>query len=192
MRTSELPGRVVAKAEQIVSFFRYAHTPLPLTLDTLRLKRSAFTAISSDGLRLRLRPRSGESFTFYENLIRKDDLQRGIILGPGDTVVDVGANIGTFSVLAATSVEPGGRVISFEPVEETFGHLGENIALDGLGNAECRRAAIDAKDGTLTIHTGVKSAWATAHPRDLTSWTSWHELALLTFKKAMTACISIY
>ncbi len=165
MRIRMFTSRVAAKAEQIVSFFRHADTPVALTLDSLRLKRTAFAAISSEGLRLRIRPRSGESFTFYENLIRKDYLRRGIELRPGDTVVDIGANIGAFTVLAASAVGSGGRVIAFEPVEGTFRRLGENIALNNLGNVECRRAAIDAQEGTLAIHTGVKSAFATAYLR---------------------------
>lgn len=167
MIIADYAGRVAMKVEQIASFFRQTHTPYSLTLDALRLKRTAFDAVSADGLKLRLKPRSGESFTFYENLIRKDYLGGGIALGPGDTVVDVGANIGSFSVLAASIVGLEGRVISFEPAGETFRRLEENISLNGLRNVRCRRAAVDAECGVLELHTGVKSAFATAHMKDV-------------------------
>ena len=40
-------------------------------------------------------------------------------LGPGDTFVDGGANVGLFTLVAAARVGPAGRVISFEPAEHT-------------------------------------------------------------------------
>ena len=52
-----------------------------------------------DGLKLRIKSQSGESFTVYENLIRRDYLT-DVTLKPGDTVVDIGANIGSFSIVA--------------------------------------------------------------------------------------------
>jgi len=47
-------------------------------------------------------------------------------LRPGDVFLDVGANIGYFSVLAARTIAPGGRVIAFEP------HGGARDALETL------------------------------------------------------------
>jgi FkbM family methyltransferase len=151
------------KARQVAAFWRHTRTPLALSLDALRLKRSAFVAVSGDGLRLRLDPRSGESFTFYENLVRRDYLADEVDLKPGATVVDIGANIGAFAVLAATVVGPSGRVVAFEPVSRTFDRLRENLALNRLGNVEACRAAVDAEEGTLTIRVVGKSAYATAH-----------------------------
>ena len=110
-----------------------------------------------------LNPSSGESFTFYENLIRRDYLANGITLRPGDTVVDIGANIGAFTVLVAKVVGPHGRVISFEPVTQTFARLEENVALNGYRNVECRRAAVDAQGGTLTLRVDPKSALSSAY-----------------------------
>ena len=40
-------------------------------------------------------------------------------LKPGMTFIDVGANIGYFTVLASRLVGPEGRVIGFEPNSET-------------------------------------------------------------------------
>jgi FkbM family methyltransferase len=44
-----------------------------------------------------------------------------------DIVVDIGANVGVFSVAAA---KRGGRVFAFEPVNETFQRLEQNIAIN--------------------------------------------------------------
>jgi FkbM family methyltransferase len=155
--------RILLKTRVIASFFGGARTPIALTIDSLKLAGRPFVAVSHDGIKLRLKPRSGESFTFYENLVRRDYLTQGITLNPGDTVVDIGANIGSFTVLAAKVVGPGGRVISFEPVSATFARLEENVALNGYSNVECRQAAVDGREGTLPIHVDPKSALSTGY-----------------------------
>jgi FkbM family methyltransferase len=50
----------------------------------------------------------------------------------GDTVVDVGAHIGTFTVPLARAVGPTGRVIAFEPIPKNFEVLTENVEQNGL------------------------------------------------------------
>jgi FkbM family methyltransferase len=53
---------------------------------------------------------------------------------PGMTVVDVGAYIGYFSLLAGKRVGPKGNVWAFEPNPRSFAMLKENIAENDLGN----------------------------------------------------------
>lgn len=53
------------------------------------------------------------------------------LIKPGDTVVDVGANIGGLSLPLARMVQ-GGRVHAFEPRAETASFLRANMALNGL------------------------------------------------------------
>ncbi|EZP70433.1 putative transmembrane transcriptional regulator (Anti-sigma factor) [Sphingomonas paucimobilis] len=55
-------------------------------------------------------------------------------LRPGDCFIDVGANCGVFSLLAAERVGPDGLVMAFEPCFGTFTKLVRNIGLNGLGN----------------------------------------------------------
>lgn len=54
------------------------------------------------------------------------------LLRQGDVFVDVGANIGYFSVLAANCVGDTGAVFAFEPDPENFRLLLANIALNGV------------------------------------------------------------
>ena len=49
-------------------------------------------------------------------------------LRPGDTFVDVGANIGYFSLLAAPLVRPGGTVVAIEASPSIFAALADNVA----------------------------------------------------------------
>ncbi len=56
-------------------------------------------------------------------------------LSPGDTFVDVGANIGYFSVLAAGVVKERGSVVSIEAMPRACEVLAGNLQLNGVGNA---------------------------------------------------------
>jgi FkbM family methyltransferase len=56
------------------------------------------------------------------------------LLRPGAVFVDVGANIGYFSVLAASVVGAQGAVFAFEPDPENFRLLRANAELNGLEN----------------------------------------------------------
>lgn len=49
------------------------------------------------------------------------------LLQPGDTFIDVGANIGFFTLLAAKSVAPDGRVYAFEPSSKIRGMLNASL-----------------------------------------------------------------
>jgi FkbM family methyltransferase len=68
-------------------------------------------------------------------------------VGPGMTVVDIGANIGIYTLLAARSVGPSGRVIAFEPHPRTAALLRENVALNGFANVTVEEAAVSCQPG---------------------------------------------
>lgn len=51
------------------------------------------------------------------------------VIERGDTVVDVGANVGAHTVAFSHMVGPGGRVISLEPVPSNFETLRETVSL---------------------------------------------------------------
>ncbi len=57
----------------------------------------------------------------------------GRLLEPHMVFVDVGANQGEFTLYAAKRL-PAGKVLAFEPVEERYRHLIENVQMNGLEN----------------------------------------------------------
>ena len=63
------------------------------------------------------------------------------ILKPGDVFLDIGANIGYFSLLAANK-EPTSKIFSFEPVKSLFQKLEENISVNNTRNIAAVNAAI--------------------------------------------------
>ncbi|MES2505732.1 MAG: FkbM family methyltransferase [Verrucomicrobiota bacterium] len=77
----------------------------------------------------------------------------------GDVCVDIGANIGYFSMIMARAAGAGGTVFAFEPVPDTFAALKTNAALareDGL-NIAPQQAAISGNEGELVIDRQVHS-----------------------------------
>ena len=76
------------------------------------------------------------------------------LLQPGDVFVDVGANIGYFSVLAASLVGEQGAVFSFEPDPNNYRLLCANMALNAFdGNSVTVEAALSdlAGEGRLFL-----------------------------------------
>jgi FkbM family methyltransferase len=61
------------------------------------------------------------------------------LLQPGMTVIDVGANIGHYAIVAARRV---GRVYAFEPEPRNFQLLARNVAVNGLSNVVAEMKAV--------------------------------------------------
>lgn len=72
-------------------------------------------------------------------------------LRPGMTFVDAGANIGFFTVLGATLVGPGGKVLAVEMMPDTAGVLRRHIADNGLTNVEVIEKALSDRSGQEVI-----------------------------------------
>jgi FkbM family methyltransferase len=85
--------------------------------------------------------RTAASMVLYAN---PPDLPEMLVwrraLRNGGLFVDVGANVGTYTIWAA---EQGAEVIALEPAADTFGLLKENIALNGYQVTAMRAAAGD-------------------------------------------------
>jgi len=73
------------------------------------------------------------------------------LLSPGATVIDAGANIGQYTLLAATRVGPTGSVHSFEPVPATFAVLSKHVRSNGLTNVTLNRLALWNAAGTVRL-----------------------------------------
>jgi FkbM family methyltransferase len=72
-------------------------------------------------------------------------------LRPGDTFIDVGANIGYFSLLAADQVGASGRIVAIEADPRIFATLSRISALNPAAPITLKHVAIGAEDGTLRL-----------------------------------------
>jgi FkbM family methyltransferase len=72
-------------------------------------------------------------------------------ISPGDVVVDVGANIGYFTLLASNCVGGSGKVVAIEASPKVFGLLSENIALNRKSNIRAVNVAAGYARGELPL-----------------------------------------
>ena len=77
------------------------------------------------------------------------------LLKSGDTFIDIGANVGLFSVAAGRKVGPTGSVLAFEPAPETMAALTDTIRLNGLkAIVTLHQCAAGRENGTALFHVG--------------------------------------
>jgi FkbM family methyltransferase len=69
----------------------------------------------------------------------------------GDVVLDIGANIGLYTLIAGKAVGEKGKVFSFEPEQENLSFLEKNIQLNDLRNATAVRCAITDRNGEASL-----------------------------------------
>ena len=81
-----------------------------------------------------------DDFLFMTN--HENEIMEYFIPNEGDTVVDVGAHIGLYTLIAAKKVGPSGKVIAIEPDPENFKILKKNILLNLLMNVEALQCAV--------------------------------------------------
>jgi FkbM family methyltransferase len=97
----------------------------------------------------------------FEKDVRAEIVKR---CKPGMVVVDVGANIGAHTLLFATVVTPGGKVIAFEPTEYAFGKLQRNVALNPTLNITLVHLALSETAGPPR-KVDFRASWPTSGPR---------------------------
>jgi FkbM family methyltransferase len=91
---------------------------------------------------------------------------------PGDTVFDLGANVGYFTLIAAALTGPTGKVVAYEPIPANAEVLRRNVELNRLANVEVVEAAVSDRDGTAEINVDSSDQKASfAIPRDSGSLT---------------------
>lgn len=115
-------------------------------------------------------PREGERrarvFGCRVSLDLCDHIQRSIYLGvfepeetaqveeylkPGMTFVDVGANVGYYTLMAAAAVGESGRVLAFEPSPYAFGRLAETLRSNGVSNVLAFPVGLGGVSGALPL-----------------------------------------
>ena len=95
------------------------------------------------------------------------------ILRPGQTAIDVGANLGYFTAVLAQCVGPAGRVWSFEPVPETYELQELCRSLNGYAHVTLMRLALGAASGSSEItydrrHSGSRRCTPATSPETRT------------------------
>jgi len=73
------------------------------------------------------------------------------VLKPGMTFVDVGANLGLYSLFAAKKVGQSGTVVAIEPSTREFRKLHKNVKINGANNCRVLKLAVSDHAGEATL-----------------------------------------
>lgn len=68
---------------------------------------------------------------------------------PGFTFLDIGSNVGAYSVFVAKNAGPGARVVAVDPNAIVLRRLAFNAAANGLSNIEAVQAAVADAEGEM-------------------------------------------
>ena len=91
-----------------------------------------------NGLQFEVRPHTSDRATVNENFIHYPYTHHTAFkIGESDIVVDIGANIGAFTLYAARTAKKG-RVASVEPSSENFKQLAHNLKINAIANGNAR------------------------------------------------------
>lgn len=127
---------------------RFAQWLLLTTLAPNRLQRTRLA-----GMRIEYLPQGNVARDLFLGQWEPDvvDYLRRTVQ-PGMTVLDIGANIGIYTLICAKQVGAGGVVHSFEPTPATFARLERNVALNRLANVHINQVALSNQEGVTEFH----------------------------------------
>jgi FkbM family methyltransferase len=90
---------------------------------------------------------SEAALIYNEIMVRHEYFQHGFSVEGAHCVFDVGANIGIFT-MAVKLMAPNSTVYAFEPIQDTFKALEQNILAYGWSDVHTYNVAIGSQDGT--------------------------------------------
>ena len=96
------------------------------------------------------------NFLFHEIWIERVYNPRGYEIKAGDTVIDIGGNIGMFAIFAATR-EPAVKVFSFEPFPDNAAYFRKNLQQGNLKSITLSEKAVAANTGKRYLN--VSETW---------------------------------
>ena len=158
---STLAGLPAKVAFNLRYHARQSHPVRSLAADLLaRTHGSRLVTYRHAGSRLRLRRAGLSRLLWVDPGCRLDGeifIER--FLRPGETFVDVGANIGVHTLLAARIVGPTGRVRAIEAHPGTFRALEENIRLNDAAHVTAVCAAAGPAPGQVHFSDRTDDDW---------------------------------
>ncbi|MBF0589343.1 MAG: FkbM family methyltransferase, partial [Magnetococcales bacterium] len=93
----------------------------------------------------------GRSLNIYGEYAEQEVALFEKIIRPGDTVLDVGANIGAHTLFFANTVGDDGLVFAFEPQRVVYQTLCGNLAMNSHTNTHAFQFAVGKEPGSLNV-----------------------------------------
>ncbi len=112
------------------------------------------TISPSNQFRINVNPKFGEvDWYIYQHKIWEKNITDHFVksIKPDDVIIDIGANIGYFTLLSAELTGKGGEVHAFEPQSEIYSALTENIRLNNFDQVIANHCGLGVATGTLIL-----------------------------------------
>ncbi|MGO4174339.1 FkbM family methyltransferase [Bosea sp. TAF32] len=148
-------GRIIAWTRATSDSFLGRKLALALRSIALRALDGTPVDIEALGARMRLHPNGNicekrvlftpQSFDVSEREMLAARLREGF------TFIDVGANVGAYSLFVASQAGRGARILAVEPQPDIFARLAFNIAQNPFGTIKAVACALADKPGELTL-----------------------------------------
>jgi len=125
-------GKVISEAREIPKVIMTFENWWVYFLNIFGLSKNETVCKLRNGMKFIIRSNSFDMRMIKEVFIHKP--YHHLKINKGDVVVDIGAHIGTFSIMAGHKTEELGKVYAYEPVPNTFDILKRNIYINSLQN----------------------------------------------------------
>jgi hypothetical protein len=98
-----------------------------------------------------------------------EPLETGLVkekIKKGDVVLDIGANIGYYTLIFAKLVGEEGKVFAFEPEPTNFSLLEKNVEINGYKNVVLIQKAVSNETGKIRLYLSKGSATFISDPTE--------------------------
>ena len=130
------------KAKGILNFFRWQ-------LGSRILQKPVIVNFINQSRLIVKKGMTGATGNIYTGLHEFEDMSFVLhLLRKGDVLLDIGANIGTYTILAGAVA--GAKCFAFEPIPDTFKYLIDNVNINGIyERVKCYNIGIADENGIL-------------------------------------------
>lgn len=102
------------------------------------------------GLKIKIRTNSTDVMAFTHVWLIEEYSNLGFDLRESDTIIDIGAHVGLFTLFASQFCK-NGKIYCFEPVKENYDLLLSNVSLNNLSNVSTFNVAVTDKTSKVKI-----------------------------------------
>lgn len=117
-------------------------------------------------MRIAVRPETQDLRILLEVVLENCYIPRGWDTGSYSTILDVGAHLGAFSVMAARNW-PNAKILAFEPFSENFRLLTHNLRVNDCQQVVPFEIAVAGRSGRKKLHLSASNTGAHSLQRDV-------------------------
>ncbi|HSW54282.1 MAG TPA: FkbM family methyltransferase [Ignavibacteriaceae bacterium] len=120
---------------------------------------------------------------FWDKMFDEDKNKIKNFVHEGDTIIDVGGNLGFFVLILTDLINDSGKIYSFEPSNRLNKKLASTIRINNLKNVEIINLALGEAEGSTTLHYNPKQSGLSSIVSDFEENSLSEEIKITTLNK---------